>query len=158
MTVFRSACSWSWPLATCVRAGNYLVDVPLRPPSLFTLKLHGTMQPAHNLSFDTHVPRYAALVMLHGVQFSAILGGTPRLALSRPLELPAIQSESALRLVIGTFDASSLPAIPRGAPWAHRTGHGYMALSIQKGSHNCIRHVRALANNSDACIGINSSP
>eukprot|EP01047_Picozoa_sp_COSAG01_P019609 COSAG01_NODE_1095_length_11714_cov_9.062930_8_plen_102_part_00 len=78
--------------------------------------------------------------------------------LSRPLELPAIQSESALRLVIGTFDASSLPAIPRGAPWPHRKGHGYMALSIQKGSHNSIRHVRALANNSDACIGINSSP
>ena len=48
------------------------MDVPLRPPSLFTLKLHGTMQPAHNLSFDTHVPRYAALVMLHGVQFSAV--------------------------------------------------------------------------------------
>ena len=44
VTVFRSSCSWSSLATTCVRAGNYLVDVPLRPPSLFTLKLHGTIR------------------------------------------------------------------------------------------------------------------
>ena len=162
-TKFAPVHGWDWqhqPLidGTSLRhltlVGDYLADVPLRPPSMFVLKLQGTLKPAVNLS-QVNVPRYAALVTLEAVQFSAVIGGNDIL-LSLPCHL--VQSHLSEYAVSGTFDASSLPAQPAGAPWPKRTGHGYMALSIHKGSHNAIRNVRALSNNSDACIGVNTSP
>lgn len=55
----------------------------------------------------------------------------------------------ALAAVVGgTFDAASLPAPPDGS-------RGYMAIAIVGGGNNAIRGVRALANNSDAALGVN---
>ena len=50
----------------------------------------------------------------------------------------------------GTYDASSLPQHGSDV-------YGYMALSITGGSMNSIRSVRAMANNTDSCIGINQA-
>ena len=50
----------------------------------------------------------------------------------------------------GTFDASSLPAV--------ENSRGYECIIIVGGSHNAIRGVRAIANNSDSAIGVNMSP
>ena len=53
--------------------------------------------------------------------------------------------------VIGdTFDASSLPAV--------ENSRGYECITIVGGSHNAIRGVRSIANNSDSAIGVNMSP
>ena len=55
-------------------------------------------------------------------------------------------------IIGGTFDASTQPPPPVNS-------HGYMAISITGApGKNAVRHVRALANNTDASIGIHSSP
>ena len=103
--------------------GDYLADQPLRIPSLFVLELSGTLTPASNLSI-TNVSRFTGLVEMKDVYFSAVIGGT--------------------------FDASSLPAVPNS--------RGYECIVIVGGSHNAVRRVRAIANNSDSAIGVNMSP
>eukprot|EP00966_Prymnesium_polylepis_P004804 110213-Prymnesium_polylepis.1 len=51
----------------------------------------------------------------------------------------------------GEYDASSLPPPPAGS-------RGYQAITIVGSpGKNAVRHVRALANNSDAIIGISSA-
>lgn len=106
--------------------GRYLCDAPLRLPSMFVLKGSGmTLTPAHNLSL-ANVSRFSAMVMLHKVTLTAVIGGT--------------------------YDASSLPPPPAGS-------RGYQAISIVGGpGKNAVRAVRALANNTDASIGVNDSP
>jgi len=54
--------------------GHYLADVPLQLPSLFVLKLYGTMKPAANISLQ-NVSRFTGMVELRGVHFSAVVGG-----------------------------------------------------------------------------------
>ena len=107
-------------------SGAYLCDQPLRLPSMFVLNGSGlTLTPASNLSLANR-SRHAAMVMLHDVTLSAVIGGT--------------------------YDASSLPEPPAGS-------RGFMAISIVGApGKNAVRHVRALANNTDAAIGINGSP
>ena len=109
-------------------AGEYLADVPLSLPSLFVLKLQGSLHAAPNLTAynSSHTERFAAMIQLQHVSFSAVIGGT--------------------------FDASSLP------PHDEKATHGFMALSILGGSNNAIRGVRAMSNNSDSIIGVNQSP
>ena len=65
--------------------GAYLADVSLSLPSLFVLKLSGSITPASNLS-RANTSRYQALVQMADVHFSAVIGGT--------------------------FDGSMLPAMP----------------------------------------------
>jgi hypothetical protein len=55
-------------------AGEYMADVPLALPSLFTLQLEGTLRPAANLSKLTS--RFTAMVEMRKSTFSAVLGGT----------------------------------------------------------------------------------
>ena len=109
--------------------GIYWCDTPLRLPSMFVLLAEGTtIAPASNLSLH-NVTRFSALVMLDHVTLSAIVGGT--------------------------YDASSLPAAPGYPTWSR----GYQAVTILGGpGKNAIRGVRALANNSDAAVGVNGSP
>lgn len=49
--------------------------MPLLLPSLFVLKLAGSIVPAANLSL-TKVERFTGMITLHNVQFSAVIGGT----------------------------------------------------------------------------------
>jgi hypothetical protein len=109
--------------------GDYLADVPLMLPSLFVLQLakDATIKPAKNLSLE-NTSTFTALVQLHDVHFTAVIGGT--------------------------IDASSLPASAYKYPYRR----GYQAVAIKGGSNNAIRHVRARANNSDGALGINQSP
>lgn len=113
--------------------GAYLADVSLSLPSLFVLNLSGSITPASNLSL-ANTSRFQALVQMADVYFAAVIGGT--------------------------FDGSSLPAMPSTYDPVTKTTtrHGYMALSIQGGANNAIRGVRAMSNNSDAVIGVNMSP
>jgi hypothetical protein len=113
--------------------GAYLADVSLSLPSLFVLKLSGSITPASNLS-RVNTSRYQALVQMADVHFAAVIGGT--------------------------FDGSMLPAMPSTYDPVTKTTtrHGYMALSIQGGGNNAIRGVRAMSNNSDSVIGVNMSP
>ena len=109
--------------------GAYLCDMPLRLPSMFVLHAYGmTLTPAANLSL-IKVPEFRAMLMMDHVTLSAVIGGT--------------------------FDASSLPPPPEGS-------RGYQAISIVGGylglGKNAVRRVRALANNTDAIIGISQSP
>ena len=55
-------------------SGDYQVDIPLNLPSMFVLKLNGSLTPAANFSVpaDTVNP---ALVRVEGKGFTAILGG-----------------------------------------------------------------------------------
>ena len=74
--------------------GHYYADVPLQIPSLFVLKLNGTLTDAQNLSlsninseenvkedYDQRVhtktwPRFSALVVMNHSKYSAVDGGT----------------------------------------------------------------------------------
>ena len=55
--------------------GDYMCDEPLRLPSLFVLKLNGTLSEAENLTL-TDRPRFSALVLLNKTSYSAVIGGT----------------------------------------------------------------------------------
>ena len=79
----------SWINATNMRSlqltGDYLADVPLRLPSLFVLKLDGTMRPAPNISLN--VSRFTGMVELKNVRYSAVVGGRYD-ATGLPMPLP----------------------------------------------------------------------
>eukprot|EP00658_Telonema_sp_P-2_P054939 TRINITY_DN43697_c0_g1_i1.p1 TRINITY_DN43697_c0_g1~~TRINITY_DN43697_c0_g1_i1.p1 ORF type:complete len:378 (+),score=40.71 TRINITY_DN43697_c0_g1_i1:62-1195(+) len=59
-------------LRTLDLVGNYLSDVPVRPPSFFVLRLDGSLTLAGNA---TCPDRYPAMVSIVDVLFSSIVGG-----------------------------------------------------------------------------------
>lgn len=77
-------------LRTLQLSGHYLADAPLRLPSLFVLRLNGTLKPAPNISLQ-NISRFTAMVEMKDVHFSAVIGGR--------------------------YDASSLPAVNGSRGW-----------------------------------------
>lgn len=69
---------------------------------------------------------------------------------SRFTGLVTLEKTTYSAVVGGVVDATGL------AP--PEAGSGYMAVAVLGGSHNAVRGVRALANNSGAAIGVNGSP
>ena len=62
-------------LRTLELEGDYVADEPLRLPSLFVLRLNGSLVEADNLTMADR-PRFSALVVLNRTTYSAVVGGT----------------------------------------------------------------------------------
>ena len=120
----------SWINSTVLRSlnlkGDYLADVTLSLPSLFVLKLEGTMRPAPNITLN--VSRFTGMVELKAVHFSAVIGGRFD-ATGLPMPLPAgSRGWQSIALVGSTHCAV------RGVrALANNSGS---AIGINEGGHN----------------------
>jgi parallel beta-helix repeat protein len=105
--------------------GDYLADQPLQIPSMFVLRLAGTMAPAANLS--THnVSRFTGMLQLKNVHYSAVIGGTYDAS-----SLPAVVGSQGYQAI--TIVGGGNNAIRGVRAIANHTGS---ALGVNMASHN----------------------
>ena len=55
--------------------GDYQADVPLRLPSLFVLRLNGSLVDAANFTVSAHNQRFSGMVEMNQTAYSAVIGG-----------------------------------------------------------------------------------
>jgi len=89
--------------------GDYQADVPLQLPSLFILKLNGSITDAANLTLPP-APRFSGLVTMNGTHYSGLIGGTVNATvhkMSYPNGAQAVTIVDGTRNVIRNVRATS---------------------------------------------------
>ena len=118
-SVFPSVTPDSWRNVSLVNSsvlryleleGNYLADVPLQLPSLFVLKLNGSLSDAANLTSNAPGgawPRFTGLVTLNDTTFTAVEGGTYNATVHNATAVQAIGVLNSFHTTVRSVRANS---------------------------------------------------
>ena len=113
-SIFSSVTSDNWADASLIDdsllrylelEGDYICDAPLRLPSLFVLKLFGSITDAPTLS--NNFPKWSALVMIDDVSYTAVDGGIINASVCSTTDIQAVTMTNSTYCSIRNIRASA---------------------------------------------------